>query len=633
MLELVVVLIVELIYLWLALPLAVALPEMAGLEPGWSAVFVIIVSLIALALWLFVRRIFADLHRDRSIRRQKLRRHVQTELRRWLLFCLISPLTGLFFYELSRWLSMPENLLVLSGLLGLMGGAGLVHLAVPAPHVEDDVQDIVRGPRLLDYGEAFKESVALTKADPLRVFWGGLWLPRKAVYQHFQVEGTTGSGKTIAIRLFMQSVLPLIGQGHNHRALIYDPKNELPSLLKGMKLRCPIKLLNPFDQRSWAWDMARDICAPAMALPVAKILIPPDERASQPFFSDAAARLVSALIQALMRLKPGQWTFRELLLIYRSQARIKQVLAQVPEVKHYMEQYLKQSEATLGSIFASGFNKLDQYEFIAALWEQSSQKMSLRDWIEQDEESILILGSDEELDDAMQAVNNLLIQIVLKVLLRQPDNSRHPQTQNRRTFLIIDELTSLGALQVLPEALRKVRSKGGSVVLGFQERGDVEDVFGYRRARTIFANTSHKLYLRVSHHGSADEISKELGTHERLEMGAGSQYASGGASRGDSEQDSRRERRLVLPSELMRLPPAGPEIGVAPGFAQTPWLSHPYRLRMPWERVAACLHAPDASYPDSQPRAASEQYLQDFSVQELKLLGLKYPKPRVVKRQ
>jgi hypothetical protein len=41
-------------------------------------------------------------------------------------------------------------------------------------------------------------------------------------------------------RLLLQSVLPRIGTGLDQRALIYDAKQDVLSLLAGMGLRCPI---------------------------------------------------------------------------------------------------------------------------------------------------------------------------------------------------------------------------------------------------------------------------------------------------------------------------------------------------------------------------------------------------------
>ena len=72
---------------------------------------------------------------------------------------------------------------------------------------------------------------------------GTLRVPSEAAYSHLALVGATGSGKTLLQRLLLQSVLPRIGQGFGHRALIYDAKQDVLSVLAGMRLSCPIRTL------------------------------------------------------------------------------------------------------------------------------------------------------------------------------------------------------------------------------------------------------------------------------------------------------------------------------------------------------------------------------------------------------
>jgi hypothetical protein len=99
----------------------------------------------------------------------------------------------------------------------------------------------------------------------------------------------------------MQSVLPLIGRGYGHRALIYDAKQDVLSVLAGMPLQCPIHTLNPLDARAVGWDMAADIRSPAAALQVAAILIPDAKTDNNPFFANAARHLLGGALNALIQ--------------------------------------------------------------------------------------------------------------------------------------------------------------------------------------------------------------------------------------------------------------------------------------------------------------------------------------------
>src|SRR5262245_56863377 len=103
---------------------------------------------------------------------------------------------------------------------------------------------------------------------------GSVLLPHRSAYGHLAFVGATGSGKTILQRLLMQSVLPKVGDGLQQRALIYDAKQDIISLLAGMQVHAPVHSLNPLDNRSVAWDIAADITSPAAALQAASLLIP-----------------------------------------------------------------------------------------------------------------------------------------------------------------------------------------------------------------------------------------------------------------------------------------------------------------------------------------------------------------------
>ena len=134
----------------------------------------------------------------------------------------------------------------------------------------------------------------------------------------------------------MQSVLPRIGQGFGHRALIYDAKQDVLSVLAGMRLSCPIRTLNPLDTRSVAWDMAADITCPASAFQVASLLVPESKGDSNPFFASAARHLLYGALVTFIQRPDHRWTFRELLLTVRDTVRFKQLLERCEAARHLL---------------------------------------------------------------------------------------------------------------------------------------------------------------------------------------------------------------------------------------------------------------------------------------------------------
>jgi hypothetical protein len=124
------------------------------------------------------------------------------------------------------------------------------------------------------------------RIDPekLTYLWGMTSLPISDTPTNFLVAGGIGIGKTITLRLLMQSALTPAGLGLDHRALIYDAKGTLDPVLRGLGLHCPIHVLNPFDQRGAAWDIAAAVTSASAARQLAASLIPQEESA-QPFLA------------------------------------------------------------------------------------------------------------------------------------------------------------------------------------------------------------------------------------------------------------------------------------------------------------------------------------------------------------
>ena len=135
-------------------------------------------------------------------------------------------------------------------------------------------------------------------------FAGRMLLPQIA-NTNFLFVGAIGSGKTTSILLLMQSVLPLIGQGLNRRALIYDAKTEFIPYLDSM---VPGKwfTFNPFDNRCVAWDMARDINDPASALELAEILINTNRQRNKSLLSKSGASHRLRRDSRLYPARPGE---------------------------------------------------------------------------------------------------------------------------------------------------------------------------------------------------------------------------------------------------------------------------------------------------------------------------------------
>ena len=311
----------------------------------------------------------------------------------------------------------------------------------------------LRGRGLISFDEAKKIAETKTQGDTRPPFFGMTHIPERAATTHFLFVGATGSGKTLSLRMLMESVLP-VKDSMDTRALIYDAKQDMLSVLEGMKLGCPIYILNPFDKRCAAWDMAGDITSPSSADQLATILIPEEKNSSSPYFSDAARALMSGVIVSLMRTAPGAWEFRDVIYALKNAERLKKLLSRTKETEDLIPQYFS-NERTANDVISTVATKIQRYQYIAAAWSRAQQKISLTKWVT--ENSILVLGNDEATRSALDAINRVIFKRITELVLAQSES------HTRRTWVFLDELRQAGKLDGLNSLLTMGRSKGACV--------------------------------------------------------------------------------------------------------------------------------------------------------------------------
>lgn len=385
-----------------------------------------------------------------------------------------------------------------------------------------------------------KLNLIMQKEDP-GILWGTVRIPTSNATSHFAVVGAVGSGKTLTIRMLMQDQLTRIKPGSDRRAIIYDAKQDMMQIVGSMGLRCKVMLLNPFDERGYAWDMAKDVTSPLSARELAMTLIP-DEKESQKFFNNAARELLTQLLMTFIKSRPGSWTFREVLLVMRSKELLRKVLGQDEENKEIIQNILECGPETLGSIMATIATKLGPYGAVAAAWERAGErKISVVEWLKSD--SILILGNDERARSTLDIVNQLFVSLVATHALTMSESA------SRMTWLFFDEFREAGKLRGLENLILRGRSKGCCVVLGFQDIQGVQEVYGERLGNELVGQCGNKAILRLESPETAKWASQCVGEVEKW-VASTSHSQKGGSSTSHSIQNVAQ----VMPAEFMQLP-------------------------------------------------------------------------------
>ena len=465
------------------------------------------------------------------------------------------------------------------------------------------------------------EAILKAQTEGMALCFGRFHFPSRIASGHFACVGATGSGKTMIQRLLMQSVLPDVGRGRGCRALVYDAKQDVVSILSGMRLSCPVRLFHPLDTRATAWDMAADITSPASALQAASLLIPRSDRDTNPFFTNAARHLLfGVLLQCILRV-PGQWSFRQVLLILRDTQLLRLILDLSEETRHLL-QYCAH-EGTFQNIVSRLLTYIGPYEIVAAAWDRAESRLGLKAWLQ--EESILVLGNDEANRVAVDTLNRMVFQRLTELILGQ---SEVTATNPRQTWLFLDEVREMGRLEGLSRLLTKGRSKGVAAVLGFQDVAGLHNVYGRDVAEELLGQCNSKVILRLNSPGTAKWASQLFGTREVLERSRNLNRSRSSrnlgfdfsASSGEAISNGITKRDVVLESEFLDLPEPTPEGGFSAYFLNP--ISGGFRDHLPGDWIRTQLVPPNRRVPDCIPRPDSDQYLRPWDEGDSLLFGL-----------
>jgi type IV secretory pathway TraG/TraD family ATPase VirD4 len=468
--------------------------------------------------------------------------------------------------HLTFWLWVAGAVVGTYILYGLAGyGNGVFFTALAAFMVErstanmEDNAAYLRGGQTSDSKQARSHYNSVRPKEDSGLTFGGTKVPTREASTHFCFCGTSGSGKTVSIRLLAQDVLPGIGQPYSQkRAVIYDPKIEFYAILEGMGLQAKdIIIMNPFDVRCRPWWISKDMETATDAETLANILVPEKEggKGDDSFWRSATIIAIKAVVRYLNRAAPEKWMFRDLLFALRSRTIILKMIDDDPRLHHYRQTF--GTDKTADNIMATLLTSIEKYEPIAALWHKAetvygSKPYSLTEWTT--ESKVILLGKSETAFVQMQEINRVIITRLSQLLLEKPEVSR-PES-----FLIFDELASLGNMTPLINLAEQGRSKGVSLIIGFQSRKHLEHNFGENLAVAFLGQFNHIAALRLREEETAKWIAGIIGKFYAVRQTRSiSTSWDNPAQHSVSEQYY--EEFAVDPAELTDIPAFRPDLG------------------------------------------------------------------------
>jgi type IV secretory pathway TraG/TraD family ATPase VirD4 len=372
----------------------------------------------------------------------------------------------------------------------------------------------------------------------------GMAVPRGDETKHFKIIGTTGTGKSTAIRELLSGAL-----ARGDRAIVADPDGGYQARFF-RRYRGDI-LLNPFEEGSVKWDPFSEINDSYDADQLASGLIP---SSGDPSASEWRAYARTFLSAVLRRSREGG--FRNSTELWRllssaSPEELRPVVAGTPA-----QPFLDGENARMfGSIRAVAVSAMAAFDHVQR---QRAASFSVRQWVRRPSAAgVLFMPYKAGQIAALKSMIATWMRLAIFEAMNAQEN------RDQRLWLVIDELDALGAIDGLKDALARLRKFGGRCVLGFQSMAQVSGTYGAGDAQTIVENCGNTLILRCSgseNGGTSQFASRLIGEREvlRRQISRGSDRDGGWSARSSRRSKNISEQHVtevaVMPSEIEQLP-------------------------------------------------------------------------------
>ncbi|HKU72926.1 MAG TPA: type IV secretion system DNA-binding domain-containing protein [Pyrinomonadaceae bacterium] len=365
-----------------------------------------------------------------------------------------------------------------------------------------------------------------------------LTVPRKEENEGLLLLGDPGTGKS---QILHQLIRRIAGREQFEAVVIYDPVGEF---LEHHYNPNTDLILNPLDARSPYWNPALEVSDASDEIQAAERYFVaegfcPDHPHTPPtsqFFNESSRSILACLLAA----KPEP---EELVRILANDAEIDRLVAGT-ELAHLIDKSAKAQRAgVLGSLV-----KVGESVRLLPSRKQAKDEFTFHEWAQQRDRRLFIT-STHTTRDALRRLQAAQFNILIGKLL-----SVNPKEVKRPCWIMVDEAHSLKRLPALETALVEGRKCFLKIVLGTQNKAQLEQWYD-RAAATILAAPHTKSFLRTGEAESAKWVSDMIGRKE-IEKPRVSATASVQPNGRDSLSYSRgiEQHVVVTPEQIAALP-------------------------------------------------------------------------------
>jgi hypothetical protein len=374
------------------------------------------------------------------------------------------------------------------------------------------------------------------------VHLAGIEVPRSDEAKHFKLIGTTGTGKSTAIRELLGDAL-----ARGDRAVVADPDGGY--LDRFYDPRRGDVILNPFDPRSRRWDLFGEIDNDYDVEQLARALIP-DHAGPERSWRDYA-RTFFAAVTAQAR-AAGVRDVGEIyrLLVVAEPAELR-VLVHGTPAQPFLDEHNARMFDSVRSVTSAAVGTL---QYVA---NSSAEPLSVRRWIASGDRGVMFLPYAAGQIAALRNTISAWMRLGIFEAMNRGGATAGSPARRPPLWFVVDELDALGPIDGLKDALARLRKFDARCVLGFQSIAQVSNTYGQGEAHTIVENCSNTLILRCSASeggGTARFASQLIGDREvrRITVSKSRRATEFLGATTRSEHFS--IEPTLLPSQIERLP-------------------------------------------------------------------------------
>ncbi len=360
----------------------------------------------------------------------------------------------------------------------------------------------------------------------------GLPLIKNKETAHFIFNGTTGTGKSNAIKEMLDQI-----RSRGDRVVVYDKSC---SFFEEYYRPNVDVLLNPLDARGESWDLWKECRDSADFDSLAAAQIPMPLSNQDPFWINAARTIFSAVAYE-MRNDEDRSISKLLNALLSSDLASIQKYLKGTEAETLTSDKIEKTAVSIKSVLATYLKSLKYVK-------DDSKPFTIRNWIQDDVASNwLFITSLGDRHETLKPLISSWLDIAVNALLSLPADPK------RRIWLILDELTSLQPLPYLTQTLSESRKFGGCVVIGVQNHAQLCKLYGNDGAREISALLNTRVMFRQPDPDMAKWAAQNFGENVKDEVREGISYGANTMRDGVSINRVETQKQLISYSEIMGL--------------------------------------------------------------------------------